>query len=76
MEAIGVITPLGWFLVGVGLMLPRLPAGTCSECEHCRMVVRRHELEQEQSTQDDIRRLCGVSRCARCGEHHRIGGPC
>ncbi|HEX9044122.1 MAG TPA: hypothetical protein VF802_03760 [Candidatus Limnocylindrales bacterium] len=76
MEAMTVVALAGWFLVGVAVILSRLPVGTCPQCDHCRAERSREEWERSREREIDLKRLYGVARCARCGQFHRIDGPC
>ena len=76
MEAMTVVALAAWFLMGIGLLVSRLPVGTCTECDHCRAVKARQDYERALDRDNDLKRLYGVGRCARCGQYHRIGGPC
>jgi len=65
-EPTGVITALAITLIGVGLAIRMMPVGTCSECSHCRLAKRQHEVELEARTA----RFYGIPQCAACGRYH------
>lgn len=60
------VTVLAVALLGTGVVLYRLPVGTCAECGHCRLVKLPRELE----TEEKAARFYGIPRCSACGRYH------
>lgn len=77
MEPMTLIAIAGWVLVGTAFAVSRLPIGSCRHCDHCRAEQAREAFERAQGTREaDLKQAYGVGRCRRCGQYHRIDGPC
>lgn len=63
------ITVLAVALLGIGVVLYRLPVGTCAECGHCRLL----KLQQEREIEEKAARFYGIPRCSSCGRFHGPG---
>ena len=66
MAAETLITLLGATLLASGVMLARLPVGTCSQCAHCEAERQAKEREAEAQTS----RFYGIPVCRTCGRYH------
>lgn len=75
-EPMTMIAAAAWALIGAAVLVARLPIGRCEQCDHCRAERSREEFERSRERESDLKRLYGVGRCSRCGQFHRIGGPC
>jgi hypothetical protein len=66
LDSTTLVTILAIALLVVGVVLFRLPVGTCAECAHCKVAKVQREFEIEERAA----RLYGIPRCRVCGRHH------
>jgi hypothetical protein len=63
-----VISILAMTLLGTGLLISRLPIGTCGECAHCRL----GKLARERERAPEVSQAYVAPFCAVCGRRHRV----
>jgi hypothetical protein len=66
MGAETVILVLGTALLATGVLLARLPVGTCPECAHC----QADQLAKERDAEAQVSRFYGIPICRACGRYH------
>jgi hypothetical protein len=66
MGAEAVLAIMGATLLATGVLLTRLPIGTCSECPHC----RAERVARERDADAQVGRFYGIPICRTCGRHH------
>ena len=68
-EPTTLITILALGLLATGVVLYRLPVGTCPECGHCKLA----KLQQERDLEARSARFYNIPLCLACGRHHDPG---
>lgn len=63
-----VISILAMTLLGAGVLIARLPIGTCGECPHCRL----EKLARERARAPDVSQAYSAPFCAVCGRRHGV----
>ena len=66
LEPTTLITILACTLLATGVVLYRLPVGTCPECGHCKL----QKLARERELEERTARFYNIPRCLACGRHH------
>jgi len=66
MGAETVILVLGTALLATGVLLARLPVGTCTECAHC----QADRVARERESEAQVSRFYGIPICRACGRYH------
>jgi hypothetical protein len=61
-----VILILGAALLATGVLLARLPVGTCRECAHC----QAERVAREREAEAQVSRFYGIPICRACGRYH------
>jgi hypothetical protein len=55
-------------LLGTGVLISRLPIGTCQECAHCRI----EKLARERERAPEVSQVYVAPFCGVCGRRHRV----
>lgn len=71
MAAETVILLLAFTLLATGLVLTRLPVGSCPQCTHC----LSEQLAKEREEEALAGRFYGIPLCPACGRHHTREEP-